>query len=191
MTQWSTAVSDGVLFVATAWASARLWSRGQRSAALAMALIALPALIGTLRHAGVEALADAHARSSFAAAVAAFPAFCWVFFCAHGRRRLVPVLETLVLIAALIGVAWVLQWPPYATVIGAIGLALIVAGALISRDPRVIVNGVGGAALYAIAGLVVGTAGDWSGLLRVDVYHLLIAVANVLLAMAWVTKRRR
>ncbi len=180
----STAISDGVLCLVTLWATWRMARAGHAAAALSLGLIAIPAAMGALRFGGLAELADLHQRASYAAAVSALPTFCIAFAFGAWKSRALAIMHVPWLVGVFVLAAAFITWPMYATVIGASGLVLAVAGAVASRRLGAIVWTVIAAAVYAAAGLVIGTTGEWRGIARVDLYHYALAGANIAFAFA-------
>jgi hypothetical protein len=180
----STAISDGLLCLTTTVSAVLLWRGSRRSAAICLAVIAAAALLGTLRFAGVAEVVSGHEALSHLAAVAALPVFCLVYWRSLDRGRMTSVVLAILLIAALYVIARWVTWPPYATVIGAVGLLFALWGSIAPRQAAAMVPGVSAVVLYAVAGLVIGTVGTWHGWPRVDLYHYAIALANPLFALA-------
>ena len=180
----SSCISDGVLCLSTAVSAFMLWRGGKRSAALCLVFVAAAAFLGSLYFAGISGAATWHDRLSFFAATAAVPAFCWVYWRSLAARRVPHLFVTIVLMVVLYLIAHFFKWPPYPTVIGAIGLVLALWGSVASRRPATIALGTLAVMLYAVAGLVIGVVGVWHGWARVDLYHYAIALANPLFALA-------
>ncbi len=184
--QISTVFSDATLALASSWSAWQLWRGRQTGAALCMALIALAATLGALRFAGVSALVESHEQASRIAALLAFPLFCWILWRTQHRHaaprpwEIIAPAFLLCLLALWSGV------DRYATLIGAAGLAAALVAALASlRSDRIAFLMIAWAiALYAAAGLWIGSVGHIGPMLRVDVYHYLLAAANPLLALA-------
>lgn len=184
--QISTSISDGVLAIATAWAVWRLLRARHAGAALCMAIIAAAASLGSMRFAGVIELVDAHAQLSHYAALVAFPVFGWLLLRTQMRGGVVSIWEFLVATVLFTALSLWSGVDRYASWLGATGLgcALIAALASIRRD-RVSFLLIGwSVALYAAAGLWVGTDGMLGPTLRVDAYHYLLAIANPMLVLA-------
>ena len=99
-----------------------LWRTGRRGSALGLAVVAAAAFLGVLRFGGVAGTAVWHDRLSSFAAAAAVPAFCWAFWRSFVAKRPPGWLVVAVLMALLYVVARLVQWPPYALAVGALGL---------------------------------------------------------------------
>jgi len=137
----SSCLSDGVLCLSTAASAIVLWRSGKRSAALCLLFVAAAAFLGSLYFAGISGTATWHDRLSFFAATAAVPVFCWGYWRSLAARKVPHLLTTIVLLAALYLIAHFFQWPPYPSVIGAIGLLLALWGSVASRRPASIALG--------------------------------------------------
>jgi len=176
----SSVVFEAVLAFATAFSVVRLWRAGWRACAFGLSFVGLAAALGALLFAGVTAVDAGHASITRWAAIAGFPAFggfaLWRYFRAEPRWP-----ATLLVIASLIAVGYWLTSPLYPQVIGAIGLLclLIVAIAKMKTAPRHGVVLLVACALTALAGLLIGTVGQWGPLPRVDWYHLALTAANL------------
>ena len=184
--QLSTVFSDGILALCSVIAVVLLWRARRHWCAFWMAGIAVAALIGTLRYAGVESLTTVHNAFSLWAAVVALPSFCWAASCYLRWRRTVRAGESLGLAAAL---NLILLFPMDAesiSVIGGTALAFLFWGALAKfrRQRPLFLMLAWGIGLYAIAGLWIGTTGQFGPVLRIDVYHCALALANILFGVA-------
>ncbi|MCB9701003.1 MAG: hypothetical protein H6711_03865 [Myxococcales bacterium] len=200
----ASALSDGVLAL-TSFACARALvaaevappaRRSLRGAALGLGLIGAAALCGTLRFAGLEGLAWLHGALSGLATAAAMPtigaaalALTWPFeLSPRGWGRLVVILVALAIGAGLAGVAGL-----WGLAIGAIGTCGVIVGGVrgLAIDRRGGALLIGGAALVLIAGLAVGSEGELGPFARLDVFHYLLALANLGLARGLLGVARR
>jgi len=182
----STALSDGALAVATFFCAFLLLRARYAWCAIWMCAIALAALCGTLRFAGVDGLESLHLALSRWAAMVALPGFCWAMARQLRTRRPVRAGEALAIAA---GLNLLLLVAPRADVVTAVGacalLVAMVGAAALYRSRRDVFLMIAWAiALYAIAGLWVGTEGQLGPMPRVDVYHYVLAAANLLFAFA-------
>ena len=159
----------GELVLAAACAAAALAALRHRAAlaALGFGLIGITALIGAFVYGGVPGAEAPHEAVGFLAArigLLLVAAKGWpgmkrglLLVGACAVALLVPGVVSLgISVLALVAIAWPgrsARWP------------LALAGAL----------------LFALAGLVIGTRGEWLGVARVDLYHLGIALA----VLAW------
>lgn len=190
----ATTISDGALAL-TSFALVRSLvragastsgRRALRGAAVGLALIGAAALVGALRFAGLQDLAPLHRGLTDAATAIAMPmigaaalALAWPFaWSARAWLRWLALLVALFAAARLAG-----AFAIHGLVIGAVGtIGVLAAG----------VRGLGGArragvlllvggALVLIAGLAVGSEGELGPFARIDVFHYLLALANLAL----------
>ncbi len=150
-------------------AAVSAWRPSSRApvAALGFALIGIAALLGALVYAGFQAATAAHDAATLLAArlslllIAAQSLRNWrwaagVVVLGALSLVLMPPLDQAIAVLALVAIAWKgrsRHWP------------LAIAGSL----------------LFALAGLVIGTRGEWLGVPRVDLFHLGLALA----VLAW------
>lgn len=196
----ATTISDGALAL-TSFALVRSLvragastsgRRALRGAAVGLALIGAAALIGALRFAGLEDLASLHRGLTDAATAIAMPmigaaalALAWPFaWSARAWLRGLALLIALFAAARLAG-----AFAIHGLVIGAVGtigvLAAGVRGVLgaggLGRTREAGVLLLVGGALVLIAGLAVGSEGELGPFARIDVFHYLLALANLAL----------
>lgn len=190
--QLSTVISDGVLAAASLGAG-WMFSRGGRYwCAVWMVAIALAAIAGTVRFSGVDGIAPLHNALSSWAAVVAFPGFCWAMTRSIYSGRDLRAGEALAIAAALNFLMLIEQSSELITTVGALALFIALIGAYklySSRRGAALMIG-WAVALYAIAALWIGTVGSIGPLLRVDAYHYLLAIANLVFAAALWPKPR-
>ncbi|WP_271103620.1 hypothetical protein [Pseudomonas tohonis] len=136
-------------------------------------LMALAALAGAALYAGLDALDEVHRQLAFMSSRIGLPLIAFVWLRGASRHLAVLALAAAMLLApapvALVGNALALlalAWP-----VRSRRWALAVAGSL----------------AFLLAGLVIGTQGDWLGVPRVDFFHLCLASA----VLAWVGARLR
>lgn len=138
---------------------------------LGFVLIALTALVGAEVYAGEVALHPSH---QFLSSVSGRVSLLLIAVGSlHGVAR--PLL--------LIALAALMLWLPEPAVLAGNLLALI-AIAWPGRSRRWPLA-IAGSLLFVLAGLVVGTRGEWMGLLRLDIYHLTLMLA----ALCWMLAR--
>ena len=188
----STAVSDGVLAIATLSAAWMLFRSGRHWCAAWMLAIALAAVAGTIRFAGVDDLESLHLALGRWAEMVAFPSFCWAMARFLYTRRDVRAGESLAIAAGLNFVLLIAHRADIATAIGAVALIIAMFGAttLFKSQRNKFLMIAWAVGLYAIAGLWIGNDGTLGPLPRIDIYHYLLAAANVLFALAlWLPKK--
>lgn len=180
----SSAFFEAVLAIATGAAVWRLWRAGFRASAFGLSFVGLAAALGALLFAGITAVDASHALITQWAAVAGFPAFG--AFALWTRLRGAPMWWVALSIVAMLGLfgTW-LSSPSYTLAIGSVGLicVLLIAFKDLRRTPRLCAILFGSCVSTALAGLLIGTVGQWGPLPRVDWYHLALTAAN--LGFAW------
>lgn len=184
--QLSTALSDGVLAVATITAAVLMIRAGRRWCGIWMLAIAAAALIGAIRFAGVSKLEALHGALSLWAALVAFPSFCWALLRRLRGRHDVRAGESLAIAAGLNLFLLVATRSDVPTAVGAValGIAVIGATALFKHRRSLFLMLAWAIAGYAIAGLWIGTIGQLGPMLRIDAYHYVLAAANLLFGYA-------
>lgn len=190
--QLSTAISDGTLAVASLVACMLLFGCGRRWCAVWMGAIALAALAGTVRFAGVDEVVPLHAALSQWAAFVALPSFCWAMTRYLYSGRDVRAGESLAIAAALNLALLIASDTDTATAIGAVALIVAFFGAMTQfKSARTVFLLIAWAiGFYAVAGLSIGVVGVLGPMLRVDIYHYLLAAANLLFGAAlWLQRR--
>lgn len=180
----SSAFFEAVLAIATGAAVWRLWRAGFRASAFGLSFVGLAAALGALLFAGIASVDASHAVITQWAAVAGFPAFgAFALWTRLRGEPMWPVVLVVVMMLGLIG-AW-LSSPSYTMAIGSAGLICVLLIALkdLRRTPRLSAILFGSCVSTALAGLLIGTVGQWGPLPRVDWYHLALTAAN--LGFAW------
>lgn len=138
---------------------------------LGFLLIAVTAVAGALVYGGLESVRPAH---QFLSGVSGRIGLLLI---AVGSLHGAPRHLLLVALAAL------MLWLPEQLALGGNLLALI-AIAWPGRSRRWPLA-IAGSLLFVLAGLVIGTRGEWQGLLRLDLYHLTLMLA----ALCWARAR--
>jgi hypothetical protein len=181
---------EAVLAIATGVSVTWLWRAGFRACAFGLSFVGLAAALGALLFAGFMAVDASHATITQWAAVAGFPAFGG--FALWRRFRGEPAWPAALLVVVILGLLGAsLSGATYPLVIGSLGLLclLLVALTQLRTSPLNSVILFAACALTALAGLLIGTEGQWGLLPRVDWYHLALTAAN--LGFAWALIRAR
>ncbi|TGK06462.1 hypothetical protein EHO60_15615 [Leptospira fletcheri] len=180
--QITTVVSDFVLAVFAAWSGFRLHANwNQRSGAWGFYSIALGAAMGSLFFAGAGWIEPVYRIVIRFAAEVGVPwiglAFWSGAFGGFSRRGWVTISIVLLLFCAL---DTVLRMGFYSTGIGALAILSILASCMRkyrgAHKPAAL-YGILGGLLFIFAGLGVGTSGAVAGILKVDIYHFVLAGA--------------
>lgn len=143
----------------------------------------MTAAVGAARYAGAD-LAPIHGAMAWTSRMLVVPLFAASFVLAAfqiraGRAVWYAVAATLALLSFFIP-------PSLRSVPGSLGMvAILVSGArAFPRDGVAALLAWGGAAIYAVAGLVVGTEGRIGSVPRMDIFHYALAAAHPMLAAA-------
>ncbi|CDF86217.1 hypothetical membrane protein [Pseudomonas knackmussii B13] len=152
-----------VLFGACAWVAWGCTRRCQGWAVLGFVFLGVAALLGALAYAGVAAVGEPHHWLSTAAGRVAL--LLIAFAGGIGRWRVFGLL--------LAGLAMSLL-PDQLVLVG--NLAALLAIAWKGRSARW-PFAVAGVVLFASAGLLIGTHGEWLGMARLDLFHLCLVAA--------------
>lgn len=202
--QLAHAISDSVLVLSTLTAIRSLTTGAplgaQRhhlhAAAIGLSVMGLAAFVGVLRFAGADALLPLHSTLSAFATSMTMPllglaavAIAWpLALTKRGWIRITGLLAGLFAIAMVLDVL-----PTYGIGIGALGTmsALFVGLRSLGRDRRGGLLLTSGAVLVLVAGLGVGTDGEIGPFDRIDVFHYLLALANLAFGPALVQLSRR
>ena len=155
------------LFGACAWAARGSGCRRQGWAVLGFALLGVAALLGALTYAGLETASEPHRWLSTAAGRVAL--LLIAFAGGLGRWRVLGVMAALAVMSML---------PDKLALAGNLAALLAIAWKGRSAHWTFAVTGV---ALFASAGLLIGTHGEWLGIARLDLFHLCLAAA----VLAW------
>ena len=181
---------EAVLAIATGVSVLWLWRAGLRACGFGLSFVGLAAALGALLFAGFTAVDAGHAAITHWAAVAGFPAFGGfaLWRCFRGEPAW-PAALLLVVALGLLGAA--LPGATYPLAIGSLGLLclLLVAFVQLKNAPRNSAVLLLACALTALAGLLIGTEGQWGPLPRVDWYHLALTAAN--LGFGWALSRAK
>ena len=180
--------------LATLGACFWLRRRGERYVSTGLMLVGVAAFIGALRFSINPDLADVHRFTSALATCTGLPliAVQYLSTCVGwpGPEGRMNTMGAAVVGFAAFGLAFPL--PIYATAVGAISMVVVIGSALrcfATRGALALVA-VGGALGVALAGLVVGTEGSVGPLLAIDVFHALLAVAFLGIAIGLPVRAR-
>lgn len=156
-----------LLFGACLWTARDCGRRRQGWATLGFILLGLAALLGALTYAGVAGVAEPHHGLSTVAGRLALPLIAVAG--GVGRWRVFGV---------LLAVAAMSLLPDQVVLAGNLAALLVIAWKGRSQRWPFAVAGV---VLFAAAGLLIGTQGEWLGIARLDLFHLCLAAA----VLAW------
>lgn len=161
--------------------------RGERYVSTGLLLVGVAAFIGALRFSINPELADVHRFTSSLATCTGLPLIGvqYLATCSGwpGRDGRMNTMGASVVGFAAFGLAFPL--PIYATAVGAVAMVVVIGSALrcFSAHGTHVLAAVAGALGVALAGLVVGTEGAYGPLLAVDLFHGVLALSFVGLAV--------
>jgi len=174
---WTHVASELILTGACALPALVAWRQRAHLTALGFASISVAALLGAAVYAGLQDVASAHDTASF---LAGRLGLLLIALRRFGSPR--QVASTILACA----VAFLVPAP----VDLAVSMLALVAIVWRSRSPHGLLAMVGGL-MFALAGLVVGTQGEWLDVPRVDLFHLSLATAALLWLKAGVAHAKR
>ncbi len=189
---WSTALTDALLATCSAAGALGLRARGEKYASVGLAMFALAASCGTLRFGGVHSVIGVHDFTSALAGQVGLPLIGLAYLSSAWRTQIdfsrrLQLGGALVVGFTVFGVVFPVA--AYKTAVGA--AALVAVGLACARHAararsqaagyRAAIGALG-AALTAVAGLAVGTEGQLGSVPRIDLFHILLASANLALA---------
>ncbi len=190
--QYSTAISDFILATSTIYASYLAFQRRDTEGyfgSMGLLTFVLAAIFGIVRFGIEPSIMPVHQFFSNFAAYVGVP-IIGVSFISIKIYRINKFNYLYIAIALLILFnlfTYFIKFPVYATLIG--GLAnvgiLIVGIRSISSEKIYALCAIGGSALTIIAGLFIGTDGAWFALLRIDLFHYVLSIANILLGISF------
>jgi len=187
MPQWTTVATDLILAAATfgpGFKLGRTSRPGHLAAAFGLCIVGTAALLGAIRYAGLDAIADIHLFVSQMGGAVGTPMLGVATAAAIYALSPRPQLLAAGILFAGFALDAAFAIPGYRTIAGGLGMVLCIAmgAVLVRRGDMTGVFAIAGAILIAIAGLVIGSRGDWNGILRVDLFHVTLAAGYVSIA---------
>jgi len=164
-------------FAATLW----LRRRGERYTSTGFLLIGCAAFIGAMRYSINPELEELHGFAGDLATCTGLP-LIGVQYAATCIGKPGPDGRMITMGASVVGFALfglAFPIPIYGTVVGALSMGLVIAGGVrcLPVQPKRASAAIGGAILFVVAGLAIGTEGSIGPLLRVDLFHILLVIA--------------
>ncbi|ABZ95256.1 Hypothetical protein LBF_2776 [Leptospira biflexa serovar Patoc strain 'Patoc 1 (Ames)'] len=153
-----------------------------RSALYGFAIIGISAGLGAVHFLGFHALDDIYRFFVGLAGCLGVPLLGLAFF--HFSFRSISEKTFFLFIGVLFGLylvfSYVAPLPIYSTVVGGIAMAIVLLSSIIRfpKHANAAILGIVGAVLFILAGLVIGTKGSTGPILNVDIFHVLLAIAN-------------
>jgi len=179
--QYSTAVSDGVLASITIFVVCQLLAANRLYAAFGFFTVAAAAVFGVIRFSQAcpsSRLVSLHRYLSWLAQAVGMSLVSASFIQNHSSFLTGFVVVVPIVIALLQGIISQTSWCSTAgEIVGSVAVvAVFVVGCVTANGFAIL-----GTALTAFAGVVVKTEGQIGGVLRVDVFHYILAFANIVL----------
>ncbi|MCZ8343664.1 MAG: hypothetical protein O9301_11570 [Leptospira sp.] len=187
----STFISDLVLSLVSFYVSYQFKSASSisyRAALYGFTIIATSAGLGAIHFLGINVIDSIYSFFVGLASCVGVPLLGLAFF--HlGIRTITERFFTFKVLSMFIGYllfVYVFPMPMYSTIVGGISMVIILIVGLLKwrRNQTAAVLAISGAALFVIAGLVVGTRGKTGIILNVDIFHILLAIANLVIGKA-------
>ena len=179
----STAISDLALVIGTLYFTPRLFRTGKadaKIAVIAFCMIAFAAFLGMFFWQISGFLAPVYRFSSSFAGKVAIPLLALCFLSVSVKRIEQMPLLALVLVVLFVMFEYLFAIASYRILIGGLSmLAIIYSGYnWLGKNRNTALFAIGGAVLTLLAGLAVGTQGNVGFILRIDLFHYLLALAN-------------
>ncbi|XDD45905.1 hypothetical protein AB3N60_14475 [Leptospira sp. WS39.C2] len=181
----STFLSDLFLSLVSLLVAYRFISKSSipsRSALYGFAIIGISAGLGSIHFLGIHTLDTIYRFFVGLSGCLGVPLLGLAFF--HFSFRSISE-KTFFLFIGLLFVlylvfAYLTPLPIYSTVVGGIAMVIVLVSSIIRfpKHQNAAMMGIVGAVLFILAGLVIGTKGETGPFLNVDIFHVLLAIAN-------------
>ncbi|TGL26005.1 hypothetical protein EHQ46_00545 [Leptospira yanagawae] len=181
----STFLSDSFLSLVSLFVAYQFLGKSaipSRSAFYGFSIIGISAGLGAIHFLGINTLDSIYRFFVGLSGCLGVPLLGVSFF--HFTFRSVSTKTFYLLIALLFALYLVFGYlyplPIYSTVVGGIAMAIVLVSSIIRfpKHANAAIMGIVGAVLFILAGLVIGTKGSRGPLLNVDIFHVLLAIAN-------------
>ncbi|EOQ90271.1 putative membrane protein [Leptospira yanagawae serovar Saopaulo str. Sao Paulo = ATCC 700523] len=181
----STFLSDSFLSLVSLFVAYQFLGKSaipSRSAFYGFSIIGISAALGAIHFLGINTLDSIYRFFVGLSGCLGVPLLGVSFF--HFTFRSVSTKTFYLLIALLFALYLVFGYlyplPIYSTVVGGIAMAIVLVSSIIRfpKHANAAIMGIVGAVLFILAGLVIGTKGSRGPLLNVDIFHVLLAIAN-------------
>ncbi|TGL58143.1 hypothetical protein EHQ58_12235 [Leptospira ognonensis] len=187
----STFLSDFLLSFVSFYMAYRfkgLSSISARAALYAFAIIGISAGLGSIHFLGIHTLDPIYRFFVGLSGCVGVPLLGVSFF-HFGFKALTEKLfffKIAALFVIFLLITYFYAVPIYPTLVGAISMLIIIIVSIqkFSREKSGAFYGFAGAILFILAGLVIGTSGSRGGILNVDIFHVMLAIANFCLGNA-------
>ncbi|MBM9545489.1 hypothetical protein JWG40_00545 [Leptospira sp. 201903074] len=157
-----------------------------RSAFYGFAIIGISAGLGSIHFLGINTLDSIYRFFVGLSGCVGVPLLGLAFFHFTFRSLSEKTFFLFIAVAFLLYLAfsYLYPLPIYSTVVGGLSMFIILISSLVRfpRKSNAAVMGIIGSVLFIVAGLVIGTKGSTGPVLNVDIFHILLAIANYCLA---------
>ncbi|MCW7466006.1 hypothetical protein ND860_09945 [Leptospira levettii] len=181
----STFLSDLLLSLVSLSVAYRFFGKSSipsRSALYGFAIIGISAGLGSIHFLGINTLDPIYRFFVGLSGCLGVPLLGLAFF--HFSFRSISEKTFFLLITILFVLylvfAYLVPLPIYSTVVGGIAMLIVLLSSIIRfpKHNQAAMMGIVGAVLFILAGLVIGTKGSSGPFLNVDIFHVLLAIAN-------------
>lgn len=181
----STFLSDLFLSLVSLSVAYRFFGKSSipsRSALYGFAIIGISAGLGSIHFLGINTLDPIYRFFVGLSGCLGVPLLGLAFF--HFSFRSISEKTFFLLITILFVLylvfAYLVPLPIYSTVVGGIAMLIVLVSSIIRfpKHNQAAMMGIVGAVLFILAGLVIGTKGTSGPFLNVDIFHVLLAIAN-------------
>ncbi|MCW7474880.1 DUF6962 family protein [Leptospira levettii] len=181
----STFLSDLLLSLVSLSVAYRFFGKSSipsRSALYGFAIIGISAGLGSIHFLGINTLDPIYRFFVGLSGCLGVPLLGLAFF--HFSFRSISEKTFFLLITILFVLylvfAYLVPLPIYSTVVGGIEMLIVLLSSIIRfpKHNQAAMMGIVGAVLFILAGLVIGTKGSSGPFLNVDIFHVLLAIAN-------------
>ncbi|TGL05078.1 hypothetical protein EHQ75_17415 [Leptospira levettii] len=181
----STFLSDLFLSLVSLSVAYRFFGKSSipsRSALYGFAIIGISAGLGSIHFLGINTLDPIYRFFVGLSGCLGVPLLGLAFF--HFSFRSISEKTFFLLITILFVLylvfAYLVPLPIYSTVVGGIAMVIVLVSSIIRfpKHNQAAMMGIVGAVLFILAGLVIGTKGSSGPFLNVDIFHVLLAIAN-------------
>lgn len=195
--QYSTAVSDFILAISTIYASYLAFQRRDTEgyfASMGLLTVVLAAIFGVVRFGIEPSIASTHQFFSNFAALVGVPtlgiSFISIRIYKINRYQFLYISISLLLLFNLF--TYFIKFPAYSIIIGGVAnIGIFISGIrILSTDKKNALYAIAGSLLTILAGLAIGTDGAWLGILRIDLFHYVLSLANALLGLSIQNSKR-
>ncbi|MDF3819571.1 hypothetical protein P3G55_06655 [Leptospira sp. 96542] len=181
----TTFVSDLILSLVTFYCALQLKGKStipNRAAMYAFIIIGISAGLGSIHFLGIFEFDSIYRFFVNASGAVAVPLIGVAFYHLTFRKLTENFFLIKLLSITIVFIVFVYLYPVplYATIVGGVSMLIIILGSMtkLKQNRKPSLFAILGAILFITAGLVVGTTGERAGILNVDIFHIMLALAN-------------